>query len=86
MNFIEDKQKICDAFCETLRLTSNAGSPYNNPLRELRYIKLENGDEIVRPIFENGSGEDGYYDVSVSWDSGTAMIYDIVRNFVQKVW
>jgi hypothetical protein len=79
----EDKQAICDAFCATLRLTNNAGHPEGNPLKELKYIPER---EIVRPIFEDGTGSDGWYDCYVGGDSGTAMITDIVRQFVQKVW
>ena len=86
----EDKQAICNAFCETLRLTSAAGSPNNNPLIELRYMTREEGgrfDETVRPIFEDHCGEAfGYYDVNVSCDSGIAMIMDIVNQFVKKMW
>ena len=86
----EDKQAICNAFCETLRLTSAAGSPNNNPLIELRYMTAEEGgrfDETVRPIFENHCGEAlKYYDINVSCDSGIAMIMDIVNQFVRKMW
>ena len=39
----ENKQAICNAFCETLKLTSAAGSPINNPLVELRYMTKEEG-------------------------------------------
>lgn len=83
---MENKQMICDALCEALRLTSNAGT--GNALAELRYIPEGNGmySEVVRPIFENGTGEDGWYDVNVGADSGTAMISDIVRQFVDRVW
>lgn len=90
MRFEEDKQKICDAFCETLRLTCNAGHPQCNPLIELRYMTKEEGgrfEETVRPIFEDHCGESiGYYDVNVTMDSGTAMIMDIVNQFVKKMW
>lgn len=85
----ENKQAICNAMCETLRLTSAAGSPINNPLVELRYMtKAEGGryEETVRPIFENGCGENGYYDINVSMDSGVAIIMDIVNRFVRKMW
>lgn len=86
----EDKQKICDTFCETLRLTSAAGSPTNNPLIALKYMTREEGgryDETVRPIFEDGCGESmGYYDVNVSCDSGIAIIINIVNQFVKKMW
>jgi hypothetical protein len=87
---MEDKQKICNAFCETLRLTRAAGSPTNNPLIELKYITKEEGgrfDETVRPIFADHCGEAmKYYDVNVSGDSGIGMIIDIMNQFVTKVW
>lgn len=86
----EDKQAICNAFCEALRLTSAAGSPINNPLIELKYMTKEEGgrfEETVRPRFENGCGEAfGYYDVNVTCDSGIAIIMDIVNQFVRKMW
>lgn len=83
---MENKQKICDALCEALRLTRGAGE--GNALRELRYIPEGNGrySEVVRPIFENGTGEDGWYDINVSMDSGTAMIVDIANQFISRVW
>ena len=61
--FVEDKKAVCDAMCEALRKTSAAGNPINNALVELRYIEFDDGREIVRPIFENGCGENGYYDI-----------------------
>ena len=83
----EDKQAICDAICAALRLTSAAGHPDGNPLVELRYMP-EGGTyaETVRPIFADGTGENGWYDVNVSYDSGVAMFTDIVNQFVRKVW
>ena len=92
--FIEDKQKICDLLCETLKATENAGHPMTNPIAELRFLKQgtvdENGNTIrndtVRPIFANGNGKSGYYDVNVEGDSGTAMIKDIIYQFVNRVW
>lgn len=79
----EDKQLICDKLCEALRCTANAGDPGGNALMELQYIPEKS---IVRPIFEDLTGQDGYYDVNVAGDSGTAMIVDIVKQFVRKVW
>lgn len=85
----EDKQKICDLLCEALRATSNAGDPMGNPLVRLVYIEnpldKPQFDAIVRPIFADGTGENGWYDVNVSCDSGTAMIIDIVKQFVAKM-
>lgn len=81
MRFYEDKQAICDKLCEALRLTSNAGT--GNALKELRYIPEI---EMVRPIFEDGTGENGWYDVNVNMDSGTAMIVDIANHFIRTVW
>lgn len=80
----EDKQAVCTAMCEALRTTVAAG--YGNPLVEIRYIVLPDGSEIARPIFEDGCGEDGYYDVNVNCDSGIAIIMDITRQFVNRVW
>ena len=77
----EDKQAICDAFLNTLLLTRAAGE--GNPVKELRYIPEK---EIVRPVFEDGSGEDGWYDVHVACDSGIAIIMDLVSQFVRVVW
>ena len=42
--------------------------------------------EVVRPIFEDGTGEDGWYDINVSMDSGTAVITDIINQFVSRTW
>ena len=77
---MENKQAICDAMCETLRLTTNAGT--GNKLAELKYLADK---EVVRPIFEDGTGEDGWYDINVACDSGSAMIVDIAR-WVQRMW
>ena len=86
----EDKQKICDLFCKTLKATRNAGSPINNPLVELRYIEnppdKPQYSEIVRPIFADGTGENGYFDINVSMDSGTSMIIDITDQFIKQMW
>lgn len=80
----EDKQAILDAICEALRLTSASGT--GNPLVEIRYIQKPNGTELARPIFENGTGEDGYYDVNITCDSGIAIFKDIVKQFINVVW
>ena len=81
---MENKQAICTAICDALRLTNAAGN--NNPLTEIRYIRKENGDEFARPIFENGTGENGYYDVNITGDSGIAIFMDICNQFVRKMW
>ena len=77
---MENKQAICNALCEALRLTTNAGT--GNKLAELRYIADE---EVVRPVFEDGTGENGWYDINVACDSGSAMIVDIAR-WVGRMW
>lgn len=86
MTFKENKAEFCNALCDLLRMTSCAGNPINNPLVELRYMKLSNGDEIVRPIFENGCGEDGYYDVNVTGDSNMGILFDVFRRFIKSMW
>lgn len=81
---MENKQNICDAICNALKATTAAGN--GNALAELQYIVKDNGDELVRPVFENGAGKNGYYDVNVSGDSGIGMWLDITEQFVRKVW
>ena len=82
----ENKQLICSAICNALRTTNAAGSPDNNPLVEIQYIQLDNGDEIARPIFADGSGQNEYYDVNISGDSGIGIWLDITEQFVRRMW
>lgn len=82
----EDKIQFLNSLRDTLLLTRAAGYPLNNPLKELRYIQYDDGTEIVRPVFEDGSGENGYYDVNISGDSNIAILYDVVNYFCRKVW
>ena len=81
---MENKQNVCNKMCEAIRATT-AGS-MGGALKELRYMKLDNGDEIVRPIFEDGTGSDGYYDIDVTCDSGIAIIMDITKQFIRRMW
>ena len=82
---MESKQTILDALCTTLTLTDNAGFD-GNPLVDIKYIKRSNGDEIARPIFKDGGGENGYYDINITGDSGTSIIVDVANQFIKKVW
>lgn len=79
----EDKQEICEIMLLALLHTYNAGSIHNNPLIELKYIK---GKEVVRPIFIDGTGQDGSLDINVNMDNGTSMIVDIANQFVKRMW
>ena len=85
----ENKQKILNAICEALRLTSNAGR--GNALKEIRYLE-DKGSEYAIPIFENGNGEPdeycphGYYAINITGDSGTAIFIDITNQFIKKMW
>lgn len=80
---MDNRQDICNALTDVLRLTSNAGDSRGNALKTLKYIPEL---EVVRPIFEDGTGSSGCYDVCVAADSGTAVIYDIARNFIKTMW
>lgn len=63
----EDKQAICDALAETLRLTRNCDDIIRieyNPNTECALVYLEGADPIP---------------VNVACDSGTALIRDIMR-------
>lgn len=70
----ENKQAICNAFAETLRMTRQF-----HDLVGLRYEVAENipgsTREIVTPVYTHGNGKA----VDVTADSGTAMIRDIMR-------
>ena len=78
----ENKQDICNCMLLTLMHTYNAGSFTNNPLVDLRYIEEK---DVVRPIFLDGTGEDGSMDINVHLDSGTSMIVDIANQFIKKM-
>lgn len=80
------KSEFLDALCGLLRMTSCAGHPQSNPIAKIQYIKTESGDEIARPVFEDGTGANGYYDVNISGDSNIAILYDIVDKFIRRVW
>lgn len=79
----ENKQEICDCMLLALLHTYNAGCLHDNPLAELTYIPEK---EIVRPIFLNGAGRNGEFDINVRMDSGTSMIIDIANQFIKKMW
>ena len=81
---MENKQRICNKMCEAIRATAAGGT--GNPLVSLSYMRLENGEEIVRPIFADGAGSNGCYDINVTCDSGIAIIMDITKQFVRKMW
>ena len=66
----EDKQAICDALCETLKLTRNYCD-----IQELEYRK-DKHKEIVSVIFSDYS----FKDINVACDSGTALIRDVMNN------
>ena len=66
---MENKQAICDALCETLKLTRGF-----TDLQKIEYTKDAYGDEyayVVGPTYA--------YKVNVTMDSGIAMIEDILR-------
>lgn len=67
---MENKDAICKALAETLKLTRN-----QQDLDDLYYMVEGNGDEIVRVQWMNGA----HRDINVSMDSGTAMIRDIMK-------
>ena len=81
-----NKQEFLNKLTELLRMTSCAGHPLSNPLREIKLVTNKYGDEIARPIFEDGTGEDGYYDVNVSGDSNMGTLIDLVNKFINRMW
>lgn len=84
--FIENKQTVADAICEALKTTSMFGDPEGNGLNRLVYLRNDGkGNEVLRPIFADGTGENGYYDIVVNCDSGAAMFLDVASQFVRKM-
>lgn len=79
----ENKQEICDALCEALQYTYNAGCHLNNSLIALKYIEEK---DVVRPIFADGAGSNGEFDINVHMDSGTSVIVDVANHFIKKFW
>lgn len=80
----ENKKEFCNKLCELLRMTTNLGSEKNNPLVELRYIKKDNGDEFVRPLFASDpERSDGYYDVNVTGDNCMGILTDVYTKFIK---
>lgn len=63
---MENKQEICDLLCEALRATRD-----QHDLKELIY---DEEHELVTVIYEGGGTT-----VNVAFDSGIAMIRDIMR-------
>jgi len=80
---MEDIQKSLDYLCEAIRQTRAGGT--GNPLKRLEYLDTGT-QQIVRPIFEDGAGRNGYYDVSVSGDSGIAVLMDVYKHFIKEMW
>lgn len=65
----ENKAKITRSFAEVLKMTA----AYSE-LRDLTYAK-DGDDEFVLAEFQNGRTKK----INVHWDSGIAMIKDIIR-------
>ena len=82
----EDKKEFLHEFANLLKMTSAAGHPLGNPLDDIEYVKFPNGDEIARPIFVDGAGKNGEYDVNISGDSCIAVLYDVVNHFCRRKW
>ena len=84
VNGIEDKQLFLNKLVEALQETEVFGDTRNNMLVELRYLRDEHNNEIVRPILADGTGSDGWYDINVNLDSCTGMLNDISKQFISR--
>ena len=67
---MEDKQKICDALLECLKLTR-----YGMDIAAIKHFQLTESDEEVTIYFKG----EGTITVNVSMDSGFGMIKDIFK-------
>lgn len=79
---VENKQLFLNKLTEALQETRLFGT--GNKLVELRLLKDEHDRDFVRPIFEDGSGEDGFYDINVNMSSCSAMVGDIWNQFILR--
>lgn len=75
----ENKAVFLNELCELLKKTRALGDPRGNPLSKIEYVVNENGEEFARPIFEDGTGKDGWYDVCITGDSCIAILTDLSR-------
>ena len=66
----EDKDRICQLLLPALKATR-----YCSSLKDLRYEKQDNSEEVVTAVWESNS----VTKVNVSADSGIAMIRDILQ-------
>lgn len=66
---MEDKREILAMLCNTLRKTRQFSD-----LLEIKYIKMENGDEFAVAYFMRGQKR-----INITADSGIAMIRDVVN-------
>ena len=67
----ENKQEICDSLCATLQKTRD--------LRDLLALDFDEKLEVVTASYEDGRE----VKIGVLWDSGVAMIADIIREIVK---
>lgn len=75
----ENKSEFLNELCELLKKTRALGDPRGNPLSRIEYVVDGHGNEYARPIFADGSGENGYYDVCITGDSCVAILTDLSR-------
>lgn len=66
----ENKAMICKKFTSVLQSTRNGQN-----VVDLAYEELPSGDEVVSIAFKNGYVRR----IDVTADSGTAMLFDIIR-------
>lgn len=72
---MENKQAICSALCETLKLTSAF-----QDLEALEYQQSSEWEETVQARFKGGARKRAV----VSGDSGAAMIKDVIRQLMYR--
>lgn len=80
---VEDKQRFLNKLTVALQDTALFGNEKGNRLTRMELITDQYGCERVRPIFEDGLGEDGDLDINVNNSSCLAMIGDIYEQFIQ---
>lgn len=79
---MENIQNTMNLLCKTLQTTRMFDPTVGNGLKEL---KVTADGKFVRPVFMDGAGEDGYYDVNIEGDSTLGAVQDVMKRFVNKM-
>lgn len=76
---LDNFSDIAKAMKDVLQLTTEAGLPDGNYLKEMIFLPEEG---VIRPVFKDNTGADGTCDIPVKGLSGTEVIMAIAEKIV----